>query len=100
MGRVGSCFDYAVAAATFSTITVEYVHRRQFRTPAEARPTPPPGRRSPPRRQSPPPAEAPRTMATWTTAFYNRRRRQCVCYGPSPIDYERSTAQALEAQAA
>jgi putative transposase len=78
MGRVGSCFDDAVAVATFSTIRVEYVHRRQFRTPAEAR----------------------LTIATWITDFYNRRRRQCVCYGPSPIDYERSTAQALEAQAA
>ncbi|WP_434089845.1 hypothetical protein [Micromonospora purpureochromogenes] len=37
MGRVGSCFDNAVAEATFSTIKVEYVHRRQFRTRAEAR---------------------------------------------------------------
>jgi hypothetical protein len=36
MGRVGSCFD-AVAEATFSTIKVEYIHRRQFRTRAEAR---------------------------------------------------------------
>ena len=37
MGRVGSCFDNAVAEATFSTIKVEYVHRRQFRTRTEAR---------------------------------------------------------------
>jgi transposase InsO family protein len=37
MGRVGSCFDNAVAEATFSTIKVEYVHRRQFRTRADAR---------------------------------------------------------------
>jgi transposase InsO family protein len=36
MGRVGSCFDNAVAEATFSTIKVEYVHRRPFRTRAEA----------------------------------------------------------------
>jgi transposase InsO family protein len=35
-GRVGSCFDNAVAEATFSTIKVEYVHRRPFRTRAEA----------------------------------------------------------------
>lgn len=26
MGRVGSCFDNAVAGATFSTVKVEYVH--------------------------------------------------------------------------
>ena len=53
MGRVGSCFDNAVAEATFSTIKVEYVHRRQFRTRTEAR----------------------LKIATWITDFYNRRRR-------------------------
>jgi putative transposase len=78
MGRVGSCFDNAVAEATFSTIKVEYVHRRQFRTRAEAR----------------------LKIATWITDFYNHRRRHSVCDGQSPIDYERSTARALEAQAA
>jgi transposase InsO family protein len=31
MGRVGSCFDYAVVEATFFTIDVEYVHRRPGR---------------------------------------------------------------------
>ncbi|GAA4260416.1 hypothetical protein GCM10022255_088990 [Dactylosporangium darangshiense] len=78
MGRVGSCFDNAVAEATFSTIKVEYVHRRQFRTRAEAR----------------------LKIATWITDFYNPRRRHSVCDGHSPIDYERSTARALEVQAA
>ncbi|GAA3267733.1 DDE-type integrase/transposase/recombinase [Dactylosporangium vinaceum] len=37
MGRVGSCFDNAVAEATFSTIKVEHIHRYQFRTRTEAR---------------------------------------------------------------
>jgi integrase-like protein len=37
MGRVGSCFDNAVTEATFSTLKVEHVHRRQFRTRTEAR---------------------------------------------------------------
>ncbi|GAA4263896.1 hypothetical protein GCM10022255_112590 [Dactylosporangium darangshiense] len=37
MGRVGSCFDNAVAEATFSTIKVEYVHRHQSRSRTEAR---------------------------------------------------------------
>ncbi|MER7003888.1 hypothetical protein ABT297_12700 [Dactylosporangium sp. NPDC000555] len=32
MGRVGSCLDHAVAEATLSTLKVEHVHRRQFRT--------------------------------------------------------------------
>jgi putative transposase len=67
-----------VIEATFSTIKVEYVHRRQFRTRAEAR----------------------LKIATWITDFYNRRRRHSVCDGFSPIDSERSTARALEAQAA
>jgi transposase InsO family protein len=78
MGRVGSCFDNAVAEATFSTIKVEYVHRRRFRTRTEAR----------------------IKIATWITDFYNHRRRHSVCDGRSPTEYERSTAPALEAQAA
>jgi putative transposase len=78
MGRAGSCFDNAVAEATFSTIKVEYVHRRQFRTRAEAR----------------------LKIATWITDFYNRRRRHSVCDGHSPIDYERTTTHAQEARAA
>jgi transposase InsO family protein len=78
MGRVGSCFDNAVAEATFSTIKVEYVHRRHFHTRTEAR----------------------LKIATWITDFYNRRRRHSVCDWRSPIDYERSETSALEAQAA
>lgn len=78
MGRVGSCFDNAVAEATFSTIKVEYVHRHQFSTRTEAR----------------------LKIATWITDFYNRRRRHSVCGGRSPIDYERSTIRVLEDQAA
>jgi transposase InsO family protein len=66
-----------VAEAT-SSIKVKYVHRQRFRTRAEAR----------------------LKIATWITDFYNRRRRHSVCNGRSPIDYERSTAQALKAQAA
>jgi transposase InsO family protein len=65
MGRVGSCLDNAVAEATFSTITVEYVHRHQFRTRHEAR----------------------LKIATWITDFYNHRRRHSVCDGLSPITY-------------
>jgi putative transposase len=78
MGRVGSCFDNAVAEAAFSIIKVEYVHRQQFRTRAEAR----------------------LTIATWITHFYNHRRRHTVCDGLSPINYERSNSRVLENQAA
>ncbi|MFG3421038.1 IS3 family transposase [Micromonospora sp. NPDC048063] len=78
MGRVGSCFDNAVAEATFSTIKVEYVHRRHFRTRTEAR----------------------LKIATWITDFYNRRRRHSVCDWRSPADYERSETRVLEARAA
>lgn len=78
MGRVGSCFDNAVAEATFSTIKVEYVHRRQFRTRTEAR----------------------IKIATWITDFYNHRRRHSVCDWRSPIDYERSETRAVQARAA
>ena len=78
MGRVRSCFDNAVAEATFSTIKVEYVHRRTFRTRTEAR----------------------LKIATWITDFYNRRRRHSVCDWRSPMDYERSDTRALEVQAA
>ncbi|NHO82123.1 MULTISPECIES: integrase core domain-containing protein [unclassified Micromonospora] len=78
MGRVGSCFDNAVAEATFSTIKVEYVHRHQFRTRTEAR----------------------LKIATWITDLYNWRRRHSVCGGHSPIDYERPETLALQAQAA
>jgi putative transposase len=82
MGRVGSCFDNAVAEATFSTTKVEYIHRRHFRTCTKAR----------------------IKIATWIADFYNRRRRHSVCDGRSPIDYEldyeRSITRALEDQAA
>ncbi|MET8838059.1 IS3 family transposase [Micromonospora sp. NPDC004540] len=72
MGRAGSCLD-AVAEATFSTIKVEYVHRRQFRSRSEAR----------------------LKIATWITDFYNGRRQHPVCDWRSPIDYERPDTRAL-----
>ncbi|MEV4658832.1 IS3 family transposase [Micromonospora sp. NPDC049301] len=75
-GPLQSQTDLPVAEATFSTIKVEYVHRRHFRTRTEAR----------------------LKIATWITDFYNLRRRHSVCHWRLPIDYERSTAGALEAQ--
>jgi putative transposase len=78
MGRVGCALDNAVAEATFSTLKVEYVHRRWFATRAEAR----------------------LKIATWIVDFFNQRRRHSACDGQSPIDYERSTTAAQETLAA
>jgi transposase InsO family protein len=78
MGRVGSALDNAAAEAFNSTIKVEYIHRQQFRTRAEAR----------------------LKIATWIVDFYNARRRHSACDGMSPIEYERFMAEARGAEAA
>jgi transposase InsO family protein len=72
MGRVGSALDNAAAQAFNSTIKVEYIHRQRFRTRPEAR----------------------LKIATWIVDFYNTRRRHSACHGMSPIEYERSMAEA------
>ncbi|MFD7053248.1 IS3 family transposase [Streptomyces mirabilis] len=66
MGRVGSCFDYAVSEAFNSVLKVEYVHRHTFASRTEAR----------------------LGIATWITGFYNTHRLHSVCGYRSPIDYE------------
>ncbi|MEU5307052.1 IS3 family transposase [Streptomyces noursei] len=66
MGRVGSALDNAVTEATYSTLKVEYIHRRCFTTRAEAR----------------------IKIATWITDWYNPHRRHSACDWLSPIDYE------------
>jgi putative transposase len=48
-------------------LKVEYIHRRTFRTRAEAR----------------------LKIATWITDFYNSRRLHSVCDYKNPTDYER-----------
>jgi putative transposase len=78
MGRVGSALDNAAAEAFNSIVKVEYIHRRRFRTRAEAR----------------------LKIATWIVDFYNTRRRHSACDGMSPIDYEQLTAQARGGQVA
>ncbi|WP_199736904.1 MULTISPECIES: IS3 family transposase [Micromonospora] len=78
MGRVGSALDNAAAEAFNSTIKVEYIHRQQFRTRAEAR----------------------LKISTWIVDFYNLRRRHSACDGMSPIDYEHFMAEARRAEAA
>lgn len=78
MGRVGSALDNAAAEAFNSILKVEYVHRRRFHTRSEAR----------------------LKIATWIVDFYNTRRRHSACDGLSPVDYERITAPAHQAEAA
>lgn len=75
---MGSALDNAAAEAFNSTNKVEYIHRHQFRTRAEAR----------------------LKIATWIVDFYNARRRHSACQGRSPINYERYTADARGAEAA
>lgn len=78
MGRVGCALDNAAAEAFNSIIKVEYIHRQQFRTKADAR----------------------LKIATWIVDFYNLRRRHSACDGMSPIEYERLMAEARRAEAA
>lgn len=72
MGRVGSALDNAAAESFNSLIKVEYIHRNQFATRAEAR----------------------LKIATWITDFYNPRRRHSGAAGLPPIEFERTISEA------
>lgn len=65
MGRVGSCFDNAVAESFFSTFEFELRSQHAFATIGEAR----------------------RQIADYID-FYNSERRHSVCGNVSPIQYE------------
>jgi transposase InsO family protein len=69
MGRVGSCFDNAVAESFFSTLEHEIRSRHHFTTRAHAR----------------------AVIVPWIYDFYNHRRRHSACGQISPINYENST---------
>lgn len=66
MGRVGSCYDNAVAESFFSTLEWEVLSRHTFATKEEAR----------------------LTVATWIYDTYNCRRRHSSCGMFPPITYE------------
>ncbi len=70
MGRVGSCFDNAVAEAFFSSLEWEVLSRHQFADPDQAR----------------------AVVLPWCYDFYNHRRRHSSAHMMSPIDYENLTA--------
>jgi putative transposase len=68
MGRVGSCFDNAVAEAWFSTLEWELLRHRRFETRDQAA----------------------REISRWTYEFYNGRRRHSTIGMSSPVRYEQS----------
>ena len=66
MGRVGSCFDNAVAEAFFSSLEWEVLSRHEFSNPKQAR----------------------AVVLDWCYEFYNRDRRHSTINMMSPINYE------------
>ena len=66
MGRVGSCFDNAVAEAFFSSLEWEVLSRNEFDTITRAR----------------------AVVIDWCYGFYNTQRRHSAAAGLSPINYE------------
>jgi len=75
MGRVGSCFDNAVAEAFFSSLEWEVLSRQQLTDPEHAR----------------------TVVLAWCYEFYNERRRHSSAHMLSPTKYEKMTAEQLAA---
>jgi len=78
VGRTGVCWDNAPAESFLATLKKELVHRRTFRTRAEAR----------------------LAIRHWIEAWYNRRRLSSVLGYLTPIEWEdhyRHTTQTLAA---
>jgi putative transposase len=71
MGRVGSCFDNAAAAAFFSTLEHEVLSRHHFTTRDQAR----------------------KIIVAWCQDFYNPRRRHSSAGLQAPDHYEKTTAE-------
>ena len=79
MGRVGSCFDNAVAEAFFSSMEWEVLSRHSFTDPDQAR----------------------SVVLPWCYEFYNRDRRHSSIGMMSPITYENThTTTAPDREAA
>jgi putative transposase len=75
MGRVGSCFDNAVAEAFFSSLEWEVLSRHDF---ADTR-------------------QAQAVVLDWCYGFYNHHRRHSTIGMMSPINYENTAAPDREA---
>ena len=66
MGRVGSCFDNAVAEVFFSSLEWEVLSRHDFASTGQAQ----------------------AIVIEWCYGFYNHQRRHSAAGGKSPISYE------------
>ena len=71
MGRVGDCFDNAMAESFFATLECELLDRSTFRTRAEAE----------------------RAIFEFIEGWYNPHRRHLSLGYLSPIDFERQHTQ-------
>ena len=72
MSRRGNCYDNAFAESFFHTLKVELVHRRQFKTRAEAM----------------------AAIFEYIEVWYNRQRIHSSLGYQSPMEYERAALQA------
>ena len=70
MGKVGCCYDNAVAESFFASIKKELVHHRRYRTREEAR----------------------RDIFNYLELFYNRERLHSSLGYNSPVQYEKMMA--------
>lgn len=66
MSRVGECWDNAVAESFFATLKCERLHRRTYRTPAEAQ----------------------HDIVRYIEGWYNPRRQHSTLGYRSPLEYE------------
>lgn len=78
VGRTGVCWDNAPAESFLATLKKELVHRRAFRTRAEAR----------------------LAIRHWIEAWYNRRRISSVLGYQSPIEWENNYRHTTNTMAA
>ena len=76
MGSGGDCYDNAMCESFFATLECELLDRRKFKTKAEARVA----------------------CFEFIEEWYNLGRRHSALGYKSPINYERTAAQALEPQ--
>ena len=75
MGSVGDAYDNAMCESFFATLECELLDRRKFQTKAEAR----------------------MAVFEFIEGWYNPARRHSALGYKSPIDYERSITERLEA---
>jgi transposase InsO family protein len=75
MSRKGNCWDNAVAESFFSSLKLELVYERSFRTHEEAK----------------------RALFEYIEVFYNRHRRHSALGYMSPEEYERNASPGVQA---